>query len=157
HGCRPEAEIVDVILEDPRRAGAAGQVRGVYRNDLCVPSAGDAKHVQSEDESIVVVAEVSRIVGIESGFGGDDLVELPMGSQEIGRVVVRGDGEIKSADVRVEVHILIADDETSDLLVVGDDGIRKAGAGISSRQATRCEEKIGKFPGDDPCVTTLGG
>ena len=54
------------------------EVGRVDRDDLDVPAADDAEHVQREDEGVVVVAEVAGVVGVEAGLGRGDLVEVPV-------------------------------------------------------------------------------
>ena len=118
-------------------AARVRQVGGVDRDDLHVPAAGDAEHVQREHEGVVVVAEVAGVVGVVAGLGRGDLVEGPVGRRQRGRVAGLGDGEVEGADVGVEVDVLVADDEPADLLVVGDDRVGQAGAGVGARQARR--------------------
>ena len=70
HGRRPHAESVKVLLVNVklRRGDPVDQIAAVDGNDLGVKRvSGDRKHVEREDERIMVVAKVAGVVGIVVG------------------------------------------------------------------------------------------
>ena len=157
HGRGAEAEVVQVVLEDRRGGRGGAQVRGVDRDDLGVPAAGHAEHVEREHERVVVVAEVSGEVGVEAALGGRDRIELPVGRAKRGGSAGRGHSDVEAADMRVEVDILVTDDESADLLVVGDDGVGQARRAVGTRQPAGREQETAQGRRDGRAVGRLGG
>jgi hypothetical protein len=102
-----------------------------------VPAANDAEHIQRKDEGIVVVAEVAGVVGIVAALGRYDPVEVPVRRGQRGRAAGFGDGDIKGADVSVEINVLIADDEPPNRVIIRDDRVREAGAAVGMGQVPR--------------------
>src|SRR5262249_32009816 len=152
-----DAEVIEVVAGDLRRGGGVHQVGGVDRHDLRVPAAGDAEHVQREDQGVVVVAKVAGVVGVEAALGGGDLVKDPVRAGQGRRVAGPRDGQVEGADVGAEVHVLVADDETADLLVVGDDGVGELGAGVGAGQAAGGEKEVRQAVGDRAGTGALVG
>src|SRR6516225_9348828 len=83
-----------------------------------------AELIQRKHESVGVVAEVPWVVCVvELPFGRRYLIEIPVRGRE--RRWIRGfrDRDVEVADVREAVDVLVANDETVNLVVPDDDGI----------------------------------
>ena len=70
HGRGPDAEVVEVVLEDVQGGWDTPLARSALLTETTWTwfAAADAEHVQREDEGVVVVAEVAGVVGVVAGL-----------------------------------------------------------------------------------------
>jgi hypothetical protein len=90
----------------------------------------------------MVVTKIAGVIRIKAAFRRYDLVEVPIPRGQRGRTAGFGDGNVKRAPVRVEIHILVADDETPDLIVINDDRVGQTGAAVGMGQASGAKPEV---------------
>ena len=85
-----------------------------------------------------------------------DEVEVPVRGRERGRIRRLGNGDHEIADVRIEIDILIADDESPNQFVVSNDRVRQTGAATGPRQPANGEVEVIKGSKENHHTGRLG-